>query len=271
MVSPIVALTNGGHVTAILWVLDSPVGLGLLIAAGIAGGIVVWWQQHRTREAFRKLLARNPAWLRTATPCGYPTSMLVNRFAPTPRGDRRYGIRYGIEGPLQVQIAGEDVTCTASCFEWWYERRRRRRGRHGHGVTYDKQRELAIAVKLPTPAPRAVRIGPESVLGRIGLTRGGEQLESSEFNRRFRVESDDPTLTVQLLDAQLQHDLVERFSGRSIEISDDLLVIGGRPDHRDDSLAGVIGYLPAVQMDARTLLARIPDQFWRTIGADQTR
>ena len=251
-------------------VLDNPVAITLLIAALVVGGLVAWWRNHKVKESFQKLLQRDPSWRRTATPCGYQTSLLANRFAPTPRGDRRYGIRYGIEGPLEVQIAGSDVTCTASCFEWWYERRRRRSSRHGHRVSYEKQRELAVAVRLPAPVPRAIRIGPESVLGRVGLTSAGEQLESSEFNRRFRVEGDDPALTVQLLDAQLQHDLVERFAGRSLEISDDLLVIGGRPDHRDDSLTGVIGYLPALQLDARTVLGRIPDQFWRAIGADRT-
>ncbi len=250
-------------------VLDNPVALALLVVALAVAGGVAWWRQHKVKESFQQLLRRDPSWRQTATPCGYPTSLLANRFAPTPRGDRRYGTRYGIEGPFEVRIAGREVTCTASCFEWWYEQRRRRSSRHGHRRSYDKRRELAIAVRLPAPVPRAIRVGPESVLGRVGLTRAGEQLESSEFNRRFRVEGDDPSLTVQLLDARLQHDLVERFAGRSLEISDDLLVIGGRPDHRDGSLTGVIGYLPALQLDARTVLGRIPDQFWRAVGADR--
>ncbi|MFP4635409.1 MAG: hypothetical protein ACLFRD_06080 [Nitriliruptoraceae bacterium] len=250
--------------------IPEPLIIVLIVVGLIVVGGVRWWRRRRIRESLQQLLARDPSWRRTDSPCGWPPSMLAGRFSPTPRGDRRFGVDHGIEGPLTAELAGAEATCTASCFQWWYERRRvRSSSQHGRRVTYDTQREVAIAVELPVPVPRAVRIGPESILGRVGLTAGGQQLESEEFNRRFRVEADDPNLAVQLLDAALQHELVASFAGRSVELSDQLLVIGGSPDHRDESLTGVIGELPALQLDARRLISRIPDQFWRAVGADR--
>jgi hypothetical protein len=122
-------------------------------------------------------------------------------------------------------------------------------------------------VRLPTPVQQHVLLRPETVLGRVGLGRGGHQLESSEFNRRFRVECGDRTLTLHLLDARMQELLAVHYPGRSVEFRGDLLALVGRPTHRDTSLEGTIGELPAVRQDAARLLAAVPPSFWRAVGA----
>jgi len=105
------------------------------------------------------------------------------------------------------------------------------------------------------------------VFGRVGLSRRDHQLESSEFNRRFRVRCADRMLTVHLLDARMQELLTTAFDRRSVELTGDVLLLAGRPSHRDPSLHGVIGELPAVRQDAVRLLAAVPAQFWRAVGA----
>lgn len=237
-----------------------------LAAMAVIAGVLAWQRRQAIETSFARLLERDPRWQATTTPCGYEADELAGRFAATPAGDRRYGFQHAIEGPLQVDIGGATVTCRTSCLRWWSERARTSGRTHWGRTSYATERQLAVLIELPAAVPTPIRVGPESVLGRVGLTRAGEQLESSEFNRRFRVEGDDTDLTVQLLDARLQHELVERYQGRSVELHGPLLVLGGDPDHRDDSLAGVIGQLPAAAVDARRLLDHVPDQFWRTIG-----
>lgn len=251
--------------TAIPWIFG-------LIAAVLAAGTA--WAQHRRRqrkeESLYQLLRRAPGWRRTEQPCGLGVDNLAGQTIATPRGDRRYGLRYAITGPLSLRIAGQDVACECGFFQWWYEQRRSSGGQHGGQRRYVEQREVVAIVALPSVVTRPVRIRPESLLGRFGITRGGDQLESSEFNRRFRVDGTDRALTVQLLDANLQHHLLERLQGRSVELSFGLLVLGGSPAHRDVSLEGVVGAYPVVRDDLEALVATIPDQFWRALEADRS-
>ena len=238
---------------------------GLVAMAAIA--VVMTWQRRRAIEvSFARLLERDPRWQATTTPCGYDADALAGRFAPTPAGDRRYGYEHAIEGPLEVEIGGETVAFRTSCFRWWSERARTTGSQRQQRPSYATERRLAVLIELPATVPAPIRVGPEHVLGRVGLTPASDRSESPEFDERFRVEGEDHHLIAQLLDARLQHELVERFPGRSVELSGRLLVLGGDPAHRDQSLAGPIGQLPAAVVDARHLLDQVPDPFWRTIG-----
>jgi hypothetical protein len=247
-----------------------PVLLLVLGVAAIIGWFVYAHRRKRAKEeSIVRLCARDPGWMRVNQPCGLSTSALAGRSAATPEGDRRYGVRWGVGGPMSLSIAGTDRWCDASFFQWFSEERSTSRSSNGHTTTtYREHRQTVAMVRLPVPSPR-VRIGSESLFGRLGLTRGGDQVESSEFNRRFRVDGDDRTLTVQLLDANLQQELLERFEGRTIDLTADLLVLGGTPRHRDDSLRGVVGEFPAARQDLERLVRQIPPQFWRAIGADR--
>jgi hypothetical protein len=257
--------TSGAGLAALV-----PVLLVIAVIGGIVGSFVYAHRRKRAKEAsLEQLLARHPGWMRVHTPCGLTSQALQDRTAATPRGDRRCGVRWGIGGPLTLPVGGQDTTCEASFFQWFSEERHTSRSSNGSTTTrYREVRETVGLVRLPVTCP-PVRIGSESLFGRMGLTRGGEQVESSEFNRRFRVDGQDRTLTVQLLDANLQQELLERFQGRSIDLTADLLVLGGRPDHRDDSLRGVVGEFPAVRQDLERLIRQVPAQFWRAIGADR--
>ncbi len=245
----------------LLWVL---VGLGFVVS--VASRIHAAYRRRAIHQAIGKLVRRHEGWHRQAWPCGVQPDLLVGRFAATPRGDRRYGVRYAVGGRTELEIAGSPTTCQVAYFEWFSEDRRQGGSRQGHRPRYEKRTELVALTQLPVHVPRKIAIGPESLLGRTGLTRSGAQLESDAFNRRFRVEGAPRTLVVQLLDANLQQVLLDGFSGRGVEFSDDLLVLSGRPTHRDPSLDHLVGSYAAMHQDLGQLCRAIPAQFWRAIG-----
>lgn len=245
---------------------------GVLLALGVlaAGGYGTYHtvRRRRKRDDLERLIARDPRLRRTVIPAGLRPDQLAWWCRGLPAGDRRQGLEYGVEGPM---VSGLDDPLPAevdvAAFRWWWEERQRSRNRRT-GMTstrYSKRTLPAAVIKLPFHVDRRVLIRPESVLGRVGITRGGRQLESSEFNRRFRVEAMDERLPLHLLDANLQQLLVERFQGRTIEIFGELLLVAGSPDHRDETLTGVVGELPAMREDALRILREIPPAFWRTV------
>jgi hypothetical protein len=245
-----------------------------LIGLALVGATLYFGHQRnvRLRAALAALTERYPGWRLAGWPCGLSPDMLAGRTAATPRGDRRYGVRHCIEGPLTLDLAGREMTCDAGLFQWTYEERQHHRNEQGTTSTrYRTRTELVAICRLPVVVPGAIRIGSESVLGRIGLTRGGQQVESSEFNRRFRVEGRDPALTVQLLDPALQQELLAGYQGRSIHLDDDLLVLGGEPTHRDATLVNPISALPAMRQDLERLARHLPAQFLRAVDSDQDR
>jgi hypothetical protein len=240
------------------------------------GGIAVaatWGvQRHQRRElqaALERFVARHEGWHLQAWPCGIPAEHLVGRFDATPRGDRRYGIESAVGGPLELRINGVPVTCQVGCYVWFHERRQTSRSNGRSTRTYQRRTDVVAMCQLPVHTHRSVSIRPESILGRVGLSRSDEQLESDAFNRRFRVQGRDRTLVITLLDAGLQELLASEYGGRGIEFSDDLLVLSGEPTHRDRSLAGVAETYPAIVQDLRRLLQRIPPAFWRALGFDR--
>lgn len=242
----------------------------VVFGLGAVGAVVVWAvQRHQRRElqaALHRFVERHEGWHLQAWPCGVPAEQLVGRFDATPRGDRRYGVEAAVGGPLEVQINGTPVTCQVGCYVWFHEQRQTSRSNGRTTRSYQRHTDLVVMCQLPVHTHRAVSIQPESILGRVGLTRAGEQLESDAFNRRFRVEGRDRTLVVTLLDAGLQELLSAEYGGRGIEFSDDLLVLSSEPTHRDRSLAGVAETYPAILQDLRRLLQRIPPPFWRALG-----
>ncbi len=256
--------TPGGPVasgSALPWLLF---GLG-----GLAVAATWAVQRHQRRElhaALDRFVVRHEGWHRQAWPCGLPTEQLVDRFAATPRGDRRHGVEAAVGGPLELPINGVPVTCQVACYVWFHERRQTSRSNGRSTRRYQRRTDLVVMCQLPVHTHRSVSIQPESILGRVGLTRTDEQLESEAFNRRFKVEGGDRTLVVTLLDAGLQELLSTAYGGRGLEFSDDLLVLSGEPTHRDRSLAGVAETYPAIVQDLRRLLERIPPAFWRALG-----
>ncbi len=247
--------------------------LGQLLPFVLVGGIavvvaVLFYRRHRAiEEGFARLLARD-GLVPTQTPCGLGARELATRFDATPRGDRRYGVRYGVQGPARAELAGAATTVEVAAFQWWYEVR----VQTNKSTSYQRRTTTVAMVRLPVVVPGFIRLRPEGLLGRVGLRRADQQLESDEFNRRFHVRGSDPTLNLRFLDAAMQHRLLTSMTGRTIHLERDLLVLGGAPDHRDTTLPGPIAELPAVGQDALTLLRSVPAQLWRVadaVGGDQ--
>ncbi len=237
--------------------------LALVVGAGIALAAAASQRRRNKRKSddFYALALRDG--LRpTVVPCSLSPDDLASRFAVTPRGERRYGLEYGLTGPLEVTLAGTPYTLECAMFRWWWEVPRRR----GDSRHVDRRQEAVVVVRLPVHVPSRLLVQPESVLGRLGLRHDDQQLESSEFNRRFRVEARNRTLTVQLLDAQLQAMLARDFDGRSLEIADDLLLVAGPPTAGDPNLAGFIGDLAGLRSDMQRFLETVPAAFWRAVG-----
>ncbi len=236
----------------------------IAVAAG-GGALYRYLKLRKKREDLERLVRRDPRLQRTAIPCGLRPDQISWWCRGLPKGDRRTGLDFGVEGMMSIDLGADRPSETnVAAFRWWWEERSRTRNRHGANTTTYSKRYLPTAlVKLPFALDQRVLIRPESVLGRVGLTRGGQQLESSEFNRRFRVEARDEQLSVYLLDAGFQQMLVEEFQGRTIEVFGELLLVAGQPDHRDESLTGVVGELPAMRQDAYRILQAIPAAFWR--------
>jgi hypothetical protein len=238
----------------------------LLVAAAAVAGFLAWRHRQRTRADLVRLAERD-GLTPTQTPLGLAARDLAGRFVATPRGDRHYGLEYAVDGPLSVRLAGGDRTVDCAAFRWWSEQRRTSQDAQGRTTTsYDRQHESIAIVTLPADVPDRLVVRPESVFGQVGITRGGQQLESAEFNRRFRVEGGDRRLVVQLLDAGLQHELLEAFRGRSVEVTGRTLVLGGKASRREPGLTGFVGELPVLRDDARRVLHAVPAAFWRAVG-----
>jgi hypothetical protein len=260
---------------------DGPLWVFLIVGVALVGGSALfrYARQRRKNEDLQRLLERDPRLQRTVIPCGLRPDQLAWWCRGLPDGERNVGLEYGVEGRLVVDLgAGLPRETTVAAFRWWYEEEQRatrnqRTGLRGMGVgprgqgpvRYSKRHLPAALVKLPVAMDRRVMVRPESAFGRAGLTRGGQQFESSEFNRRFRVESNDEQLSLTLLDARFQQLLVEEFPGRTIELFGELLLVAGKPSHRDESLTGVVGELPAMRQDAHRILQAIPPAFWRRL------
>lgn len=231
--------------------------LALIVVAALAVLAAVLWQRRRVVEA-RTALARRDGLQVTDRPCGLTASGLVDRFG-CPRGARRFGVEHAVQGPVEVEIDDEPTTAEVAAFQWWYEERVRNQQR----TTYRRRTCVVALAQLPRRLDGWVEVRPASVLGRIGLTRGGDQLESEEFNRRFRVEGSDRRLTVRLLDAWLQHHLLEHGQGRTLHMEGTRVGLAGTPSSRDTTLAGVIGRLPPARDDLTALLRAVPASLWR--------
>lgn len=245
--------------------------LPVVVVVTLVGVVVSLFVRHQRRKQkerdLARLLARDPSLVRTIEPCGWAAAALAEGFDATPRGDRRHGLAYGVSGQVSTHVLGRPVPVECAAFQWWWEvRRRRTSSRHGNRTTYERRNHVVAALRLPVIVPVPVTLRPESVLGRIGLTRGGHQLESSEFNRHFRIEAADRTLALKLLDAGMQRLLTESFTGRTIELRGDLLLLAGAPSHDDPTLIGVVGQLPAVRQDVVRLVEAVPAAYWRRVG-----
>ncbi len=126
-------------------------------------------------------------------------------------------------------------------------------GRGGSDTT--THRFAVCALALPAILPR-LELSPESVLSRIGSTLGMQdiELESEDFNRRYRVQATDPKFAYDVLNPRTMQVLISRPALH--------LRLAG-----SDALCWEAGITDAVTLLSRlsvlkTLLAGIPSYVW---------
>jgi hypothetical protein len=149
--------------------------LVLLAAGGLAAA--GWYRAKRRRELLQGF-ARSNGWSFTAR-----DDTWARRFDGRPfgTGDHRRAANV-----MQGQFRGRPV----AAFDYSYQTHTSD-GNGGSSTT--THRYAVCAVSLPAAVPR-LELLPESLFGRVGTALGMQdiELESEEFNRRYRVRSDAP-------------------------------------------------------------------------------
>ena len=126
------------------------------VASAVAGAVISISSPAVTATGAAKMkLATVPAaahrMVPTDTPLGLSSADLV-RFHMLPRGDRRYGVAWGMEGLTEIRLAGAPVTVVCAAFQWWWEDRQTQTDSQGNTrTTYSRRARLAALVHLPPP------------------------------------------------------------------------------------------------------------------------
>lgn len=253
--------------------------LGWMVWAAIGVGVAApLWQRtadrvrrRRARTAFGRLLERGQL---DAAPLPLGKADLHwASFRALPVGHTSHHSRWAVTRTITVTIESEEHELRVAAFEWHWDDMGQRHEERARKVRW--RRTVAAIVELPVPSPSRVSIVPlgptDTMMGAIVGPHGGFEVESHEFNRAFTVEFRDDTLAMKLLDAGMQHRLVTSLQGQRVELDENWLLVVGRPSHRDDSLYGPVGDLPAVIEDARAVAQAIPDAFWRAARRQRER
>lgn len=129
-----------------------------------------------------------------------------------------------------------------------------RQGKHTKTYEY-----AVVTLGLPCPLP-GLHVAPEGVLSRLGTMIGLEdiEVESEEFNRRFRVRCPDPRFAHDVLTPRTMHSLLSIGAVEfRFEDTDALCYELGNLD--PDWVLAAVGVL-------RTVLAGVPSFVWRDRG-----
>jgi hypothetical protein len=182
------------------------VRIQLLLAAALvvvaAIGYLSWRADQRRRTALQQF-ARNRGWTYAATDV-----RLVDRWLDTPFGqgfDRR--VRNVVGG---THPAGALGPLPVVAFDYSY--RTRSNDSQGRSST-TTHRFAVVAMCLPGYLPR-LEVTPENLLTRLGNALGlpDVELESEDFNRRFRVSARDRKFAYDALPAKTMEALLSRRS-----------------------------------------------------------
>ncbi|HUR13627.1 MAG TPA: hypothetical protein VM097_03950 [Mycobacteriales bacterium] len=169
----------------------------LLAFVGLAC-FAAWWswaQAKKRRELFRGF-ALSQGWRWTAQEDSWCT-----RFSGTP-----FGTGDGWEAKNVLEGTFRQRPMVA--FDYSYDTHST--DTKGNSTT-TTHRYAVCALSLPSPLPE-FELVPEGLLGRVGTLLGMQdiELESEDFNRRFRVRCGDPKLAYDLLPARTMEALLAR-------------------------------------------------------------
>jgi hypothetical protein len=182
--------------------------LALLVAPLVAFLAYRSWQQEQKRKELLLQWATTNGWTFAAEDDSW-----CDRWsgAPFGQGDHRRA---------SDVISGSAAGRTFVAFDYSYQTH----SSDGKGnTTTTTHRYVVTAVRLPTALP-SLQVTPESVFSRIGHVLGMAdiELESEDFNRRFRVHGPDPKFASDVLCPQTMQSLLAhgdaswRISGADI-------------------------------------------------------
>jgi hypothetical protein len=222
----------------------------VVLAFAIAGavfGYLRWRHEQKRREAIARLCLER----------GWSFAPRRDELARQLRGSfplfRQGNARRECRNVVTVTGA---VPCTL--FDYSYVTRR---GGGPRGAASSSTTRVAVAIaRLPVWLP-STRLAPESALTRLAGTVGFRdiELESVEFNRRFRVQADDRAHAFAVLHPLMMEHLLSQPAD-TWEVAGSHLLVShpGRWDvaEYDDVVAAVRGFVELV-----------PDHVWREHGA----
>jgi hypothetical protein len=171
-----------------------------LMLAGVVvlGAASLWWgwAQAKKRRELLQSFAAGQGWQWVARDDAWTT-----RFGGRPfgQGDDRKALNV-----MQGQWRGRPVVA----FDYSYETHTTDSQGHRSSSTH---RYAICALALPAPLPE-LELTPEGLLGRVGTMLGQQdvELESEDFNRRFRVRCEDPRLAYDVLPPRTMQALLTR-------------------------------------------------------------
>lgn len=175
------------------------VDVALFIAlALVVGGVfayVSWLQAKKRRELFAQF-ARSQGWSWVARDESW-----TGRFDGDPFDD---GDNKEAANVLQGQFRGRPMVA----FDYSYETHSTDSKGNRQTTTH---RYAFCSLALPSPVPQ-VELVPESVFGRLGTALGMQDIEfeSEDFNRRYRVRSDNPKFAYDVLPTRTMEALLGR-------------------------------------------------------------
>jgi hypothetical protein len=169
-----------------------PLALILVVAA------VAWygWQQAKRRRELFHSFALSQGW----TWAGRDDSW-CERFRGDPFGEGDHRKAHNV---LQGAFRGRPMVA----FDYSYQTH----SSDGRGNSSTTTHRYAVCVlAMPAHLPR-FELTPEGFLGRVGTMLGMQdvELESEDFNRRYRVRCDEPKLAYDLLPARTMEALLRR-------------------------------------------------------------
>lgn len=221
--------------------------LGIVVVAGLIGwGALVAYKKEQARIALLNSLALSKGWQFSAQdPYG-----LVGRWAGAP-------FNQGYDKRARNVVSGALDGHPLVAFDYSYKEDSSDSKGNRSTTTY----HYAIyALGLPCGLPE-LHVAPEGVFGRLGVMLGAQdiELESEDFNRRFRVRCPDPKFATDVL------------SPRTMEL---LLAYPGKVHVRiagSDFLDYEQGHLTATDVINRTgmlsrVIAGIPSFVWKDHG-----
>ena len=174
----------------------SPIVIFVVVAMVIAAGAYFGYVKAKQRRELLQQFALGQKW--TWTP---RDDSWTQRYPGTPFGD---GDHREAKNVLQGEFRGR----TMVAFDYSYQTH----SSNGKGGSSTQTHRFAFcALALPAWVPK-LELLPESVFGRLGTALGMQdvELESEDFNRRYRVRCDNPKFAYDALPTRTMAKLLTR-------------------------------------------------------------